>query len=454
MPSIDAAIQWFKDREGKVTYSMINRNGPDSWDCSSAVYHALIQGGFFPADMRIGNTDSLFRDLEANGWVQVQPNAEGNYDTEHGDVFIWGKRGASSGNAGHTGGFVDGPDVIHCSGGYNGIHTDNYDQLRSWNEYPEQTFYRYTGAEVATPPVLSNDPNDQSVEVGSFIKFPSPLTVEELEQVGGVWQANVQGLAPAGFTWDDNGVPTEPLVEIDGDGYASSDQDLSAFSTVILPGKFEVLDFGQSGDQWLALINYGIYKFWVDLAGATEVPESDPGTPTPSSRPQVPTPPSTPAPEPPVVASEPEEPAIQDAAPAVVDSPVQTDPDPPAPTEPTTGPSQPTKETNEVKESTHMAFTQEDQKQLKIATQDAQDIADKVAATEDVKEIVAGISKKTKIIVYVIGDALIGLGVIVPNLAVVFGISDIIRVVALSGVLATSGAFILTMFGIYKSNGQ
>ncbi|WP_269116844.1 peptidoglycan amidohydrolase family protein [Enterococcus casseliflavus] len=48
MGSIDNMIQWFKDREGKVTYSMSDRLGPSSYDCSSAVYYSLISGGFLP----------------------------------------------------------------------------------------------------------------------------------------------------------------------------------------------------------------------------------------------------------------------------------------------------------------------------------------------------------------------------------------------------------------------
>ena len=37
------------DRVGKVTYSMDYRNGPNSYDCSSAVYYALMAGGAISA---------------------------------------------------------------------------------------------------------------------------------------------------------------------------------------------------------------------------------------------------------------------------------------------------------------------------------------------------------------------------------------------------------------------
>ena len=98
-----------------------------------------------------------------------------------------------------------------------------------------------------------------------------------------------------------------------------------------------------------------------------------------------------------------------------------------------------------------MAFTDAQQKELAVAQVKAQDIADGVAASATVQDLVSGISKKFKITVYIIGDSLIGLGLIAPSLAVVAGWTDVVRVVALSSVLATAGAFILTMFGIYQS---
>lgn len=58
MGSINNMIQWFKDREGKVNYSQDGRLGPNSYDCSSAVYFALIAGGFIPVGS-MGWTGSL-----------------------------------------------------------------------------------------------------------------------------------------------------------------------------------------------------------------------------------------------------------------------------------------------------------------------------------------------------------------------------------------------------------
>ena len=92
---IDALINWFMARKGRVTYSMTYRNGPSSYDCSSAVYLALIEAGFLPKGSWVGNTDSLYGDLERNGWEKLPLDANGNADTRRGDIFLWGKRGAS-----------------------------------------------------------------------------------------------------------------------------------------------------------------------------------------------------------------------------------------------------------------------------------------------------------------------------------------------------------------------
>ena len=150
----EAIINWFNARKGRVTYSMADRNGPSSYDCSSAVYHALIEAGFLPQGYRIGNTDSLFNDLEAHGWKQVPVNANGDADTHRGDIFIWGKRGASGGAFGHTGVILDDAgNIIHCSSGYDDIHVDNHDWLWELNGCPAYTFYTYVG----NVPSISDD---------------------------------------------------------------------------------------------------------------------------------------------------------------------------------------------------------------------------------------------------------------------------------------------------------
>ncbi|EOL50933.1 peptidoglycan amidohydrolase family protein [Enterococcus caccae] len=143
MTNIEKMIKWMTDRKGKVTYSMNARLGPNSYDCSSAVYFALISGGFFKSSA-MGNTDTLFTHLENSGWSKVPANGSGNYPAKKGDIFIWGNRGASGGAAGHTGMFIDDQDnIIHCNYGYNGITINDHDTIWGINGCPAITIYRY-----------------------------------------------------------------------------------------------------------------------------------------------------------------------------------------------------------------------------------------------------------------------------------------------------------------------
>ena len=161
MSDINKMIKWMTDRKGKVTYSMTDRNDDlpkevdgdgKSFDCSSAVYNALITGGFLPKGTWIGNTDSLFGDLEKNGWKQVKPNSNGVIAAKRGDIFIWGKRGASSGSFGHTGIFYDDKDqIIHCNYGYNGITINDHDTIYYANGAPANTIYRYSKSSTPAP---------------------------------------------------------------------------------------------------------------------------------------------------------------------------------------------------------------------------------------------------------------------------------------------------------------
>lgn len=75
---------------------------------------------------------------------------------------------------------------------------------------------------------------------------------------------------------------------------------------------------------------------------------------------------------------------------------------------------------------------------------------EEIQNSEVVKEIQKSINPKAKLAVYLIGDSLIGLGLIIPSLAVVFQIGTVEQISALASASATAGAFILTMFGIYK----
>ena len=78
-------------------------------------------------------------------------------------------------------------------------------------------------------------------------------------------------------------------------------------------------------------------------------------------------------------------------------------------------------------------------------------LANNVAEYDEVKRLVGGIDKRVKLAVYIVGDSLIGAGLILPSIAVAFNFGTLQQIQALSSACATAGAFILTMFGIYKS---
>lgn len=139
----EAAIGWFVDRAGAVTYSMDYRNGPSSYDCSSSVYYALAAAGINTSG-EVGNTETMFSDLPAWGFQEVAATAAG-IPAQRGDIFIWGAPGSSSGAAGHTGIFADADNIWHCNYGYNGITLNNHDYIWSANGSPPCHIFRYYG---------------------------------------------------------------------------------------------------------------------------------------------------------------------------------------------------------------------------------------------------------------------------------------------------------------------
>lgn len=120
---MEQAIAWMEARRGKVTYSMDFRNGPNSYDCSSAVYYALLSAGAISAGWAV-NTEYEHDWLLKNGFTLIAENSA--FAAKRGDIFIWGKKGQSAGAGGHTGIFVDSNNIIHCNYARNGITVDRY----------------------------------------------------------------------------------------------------------------------------------------------------------------------------------------------------------------------------------------------------------------------------------------------------------------------------------------
>lgn len=272
---IEKALAWFYARKGRVSYSMENRNGPDSYDCSSSVYHALKEAGLLPASYWIGNTDTLFDALEKNGWVRVSEDANGDADTQRGDIFIWGIRGNSGGALGHTGMFVDTDNVINCR--YQaGIVIDNHDWLWSASGYPPYAFYRYVGKPKETKRVA----------------LPEVYYADEVATVFDLRQIRCNRLAD-NFDWEDNGVPVSVAVKTDKDGYLL-DGEINTGDYFRIVGSTEVLDETTENNKRYLQLKMADDGIWVLAERVRELANGDAGTPRPQPRPQPQPAPKTP----------------------------------------------------------------------------------------------------------------------------------------------------------------
>lgn len=135
---VKEALDWYKDhhRSKGIHYDMVNRYGPNWYDCSSSVYNALIAGGVLPKGSYIGNTETLFK-LKGKYLDEIYSYK----DVRPGDIFIRGGEGTSAGAGGHTGMFYKKDGIVHSNYtndgiSYNDISTIDYylDRQRSWNE--------------------------------------------------------------------------------------------------------------------------------------------------------------------------------------------------------------------------------------------------------------------------------------------------------------------------------
>lgn len=151
---LKVAIKWFEEREGKTTYSQDagSRKGPLQYDCSSAIYMALVAGG---AGKTTGDypvsTETEHEWLLQNGFNKVYEGKWGDKgdvkEVKKGDIIIWGTKGSSGGNLGHTMIMYDNETIIHSSVGHNGIARDTYSKYRDEaTDHQTVYVYRYSGS--------------------------------------------------------------------------------------------------------------------------------------------------------------------------------------------------------------------------------------------------------------------------------------------------------------------
>lgn len=150
---VNKTVQWFYDREGKLTYSMYgSRNGTDGTaDCSGAVTQAIYDaGGTKPAYLY--NTDSLHGYLKQNGYNLIAENQD--WQAQKGDVVIWGKQGQSGGAAGHVSIIsTNDPDAKAVSVNYvtqgqvgTAVTEEDYNQFAQANGWPYSYAYRHANS--------------------------------------------------------------------------------------------------------------------------------------------------------------------------------------------------------------------------------------------------------------------------------------------------------------------
>lgn len=143
-------IDWFRSRKGKLTYSMYgSRNGADGTaDCSGSMTQAIRDAGGTPYSA-FYNTESLHDYLWNNGYHLVSEGT-GRQNVQYGDVIIWGRRGYSAGEGGHTlviSSFGNDPECISTSFWTNGATGQAVSELpyyQYWadDDYPYQYVYR------------------------------------------------------------------------------------------------------------------------------------------------------------------------------------------------------------------------------------------------------------------------------------------------------------------------
>lgn len=143
--NIEKGIAWMEARKGRVYYSMEERDGDDSYDCSSSMYYALRSAGASSAGWAV-NTEYMHDWLVKNGYELITENTP--WDAQRGDIFIWGRRGYSSGAGGHTGMFVDSDNIIHCNYRYNGITVNDHDDIWLYAGRPYYYVYRLTNPDA------------------------------------------------------------------------------------------------------------------------------------------------------------------------------------------------------------------------------------------------------------------------------------------------------------------
>lgn len=154
----DKAIQWAVAQCNKgYTYSMTNRWGPTSYDCSAFIITAWNKAGVQTGASYTGNMGSRFT---ACGFTNVrsQVNIANGNGMRAGDVLVWNATGTSGAGAnGHTAMYIGDGRMVECTP--TGIATRNYYQECAWQEV-----LRYKDAATGNTGSESSTSTESAVE--------------------------------------------------------------------------------------------------------------------------------------------------------------------------------------------------------------------------------------------------------------------------------------------------
>ena len=210
--NVDALVNWFEFRKGKLTYSMNgSRNGNDGTaDCSGSVSQALKEAGI--PIQGLPSTVYLGKQLADNGFTRISKNQDLN--AQRGDIVMmsWGYDMSQSGGAGgHVGVMVNSVDFISVdfsTSGARGQAVNQYpwDSYYGWNRPMYIEVWRFKASEPQMPKPTT-PPKLKKVYRAGEVKF-----------IVGCYQIRCDDLVPLDFDWFDNGIPVAMVNWVDKNG--------------------------------------------------------------------------------------------------------------------------------------------------------------------------------------------------------------------------------------------
>jgi len=283
-----AVVQWFYDRQGKLTYSMTgSRNGTDGTaDCSGSITQAVRDAGGVAYD-KLYSTVTLSGYLAKNGYKRISANQE--WDAKMGDIVLmsWGDpqygMGASAGAGGHVGVMEDENNFIstdYWTGGQYGTAVSRHD-FNNYFNINVPTYFEVWRIQSGTnieepskPAVPQPQPEPQNdvdyMRKYGFVQWNGVvINVDDRSNYAGIWQVisnNLSGLTPSPTTsdieWRNNGIPMAGINWADGTSNNSVFGNNFKFANDVMA----IVDYDVASNGIAVLVSG--FKVWVDATFA------------------------------------------------------------------------------------------------------------------------------------------------------------------------------------------